>query len=90
MFVCTYGQNCGQNSSGENLPFEDRFVHYYRFGGYATHIQQPAKYCIKIPENIELNKAPPLLCAGLTVFTPMSLYIKKDDNIHISKVLKLY
>lgn len=71
------------NQACENLPFEDRFIHYYRFGGFATHIQQPAKYCVKIPDGIELNKASPLLCAGLTVFTPMNMYIKKEDKVAV-------
>lgn len=67
----------------ENLPFEDRFIHYYRFGGFATHIQQPAKYCIKIPSQLDIKDAAPFLCAGLTVYTPMSIYIKPDDKIAI-------
>jgi len=67
----------------ENLPFEERFIHYYRYGGFATHIQQPAKYCVKIPQGIDIKNAPPLMCAGITVYTPMSLVIKPDDKVAI-------
>lgn len=73
----------GWNHACEVMPFEERFVHYYRFGGFATHIQQPAKYCVKIPQKIDLAKASPLLCAGVTVFTPMNLYVKKDDKVAV-------
>lgn len=72
---------CDWNHACENMPFEERFIHYYRFGGYSTHIQQPAKYCVKIPSKLDLSITSPLLCAGVTVYTPMSLYVKKDDKV---------
>lgn len=29
------------------------------------------RYCFRIPENYPLSSAAPLLCAGITVYTPM-------------------
>ena len=29
------------------------------------------RYCYKIPDSLPLDKAAPLLCAGITVYTPM-------------------
>ncbi|TVU31261.1 hypothetical protein EJB05_22942 [Eragrostis curvula] len=40
-------------------------------GGYSTHIVVPERYCFKIPDGYPLEKAAPLLCAGITVYTPM-------------------
>ncbi|CAN6317740.1 unnamed protein product [Urochloa humidicola] len=40
-------------------------------GGYSTHIVVHERYCYKIPDGYPLAKAAPLLCAGITVYTPM-------------------
>uniref|UniRef100_K4AL15 cinnamyl-alcohol dehydrogenase n=1 Tax=Setaria italica TaxID=4555 RepID=K4AL15_SETIT len=40
-------------------------------GGYSTHIVVHERYCFKIPDGYPLAKAAPLLCAGITVYTPM-------------------
>lgn len=43
-------------------------------GGYSTHIVVHERYCQKIPDGYPLEKAAPLLCAGITVYTPMKKY----------------
>ncbi|KAK9073120.1 hypothetical protein SSX86_007443 [Deinandra increscens subsp. villosa] len=40
-------------------------------GGYSSHIVVHERYCFKIPQNYPLASAAPLLCAGITVWTPM-------------------
>lgn len=40
-------------------------------GGYSSYIVVHERYCYKIPENYPLALAAPLLCAGITVYTPM-------------------
>ncbi|KAG8095369.1 hypothetical protein GUJ93_ZPchr0012g19100 [Zizania palustris] len=40
-------------------------------GGYSSHIVVHERYCFKIPDGYPLAKAAPLLCAGITVYTPM-------------------
>ncbi|XP_030540176.1 probable cinnamyl alcohol dehydrogenase 1 [Rhodamnia argentea] len=40
-------------------------------GGYSSHIVVHERYCFRIPENYPLALAAPLLCAGITVYTPM-------------------
>ncbi|KAK3429610.1 hypothetical protein EUGRSUZ_E01105 [Eucalyptus grandis] len=40
-------------------------------GGYSSHIVVHERYCFTIPENLPLASAAPLLCAGITVYTPM-------------------
>nr|WKU61926.1 cinnamyl alcohol dehydrogenase-like 8 [Rauvolfia serpentina] len=40
-------------------------------GGYSSHIVVHERYCFKIPDNYPLALAAPLLCAGITVYTPM-------------------
>ncbi len=52
----------------------------YYFGGFATQIQQPGKFFYKLPENINLSKAGPLLCAGITVYSPIKNIINPGDK----------
>ncbi|CAH9068678.1 unnamed protein product [Cuscuta europaea] len=40
-------------------------------GGYSSYIVVHERYCYKIPESYPLASAAPLLCAGITVYTPM-------------------
>jgi alcohol dehydrogenase (NADP+) len=40
-------------------------------GGYSTHIVVTEDFVLKIPEGIELDAAAPLLCAGITTYSPL-------------------
>jgi uncharacterized zinc-type alcohol dehydrogenase-like protein len=40
-------------------------------GGYSTHIVVDENYVLGIPEGIELDVAAPLLCAGITLYSPL-------------------
>ncbi|XP_030951670.1 probable cinnamyl alcohol dehydrogenase 1 isoform X2 [Quercus lobata] len=40
-------------------------------GGYSSYIVVHERYCFRIPENYPLASAAPLLCAGITVYSPM-------------------
>ncbi|XVF51146.1 hypothetical protein PTKIN_Ptkin04bG0161300 [Pterospermum kingtungense] len=40
-------------------------------GGYSSYIVVHQRYCFRIPDNYPLASAAPLLCAGITVYTPM-------------------
>ena len=53
-------------------------------GGYANNIVVTEHFAIKIPDNIELQYAAPLLCAGITTYSPMMQYdMKKGDKVGI-------
>ncbi len=40
-------------------------------GGYSTHIVVDENYVLRIPENLALDVAAPLLCAGITTYSPL-------------------
>lgn len=40
-------------------------------GGYSTHIVVTEDFVLKIPTEIELDVAAPLLCAGITTYSPL-------------------
>jgi alcohol dehydrogenase (NADP+) len=41
------------------------------YGGYAKEIVVDQNYVLSIPSNLDLAKAAPLLCAGITVYSPL-------------------
>ena len=41
------------------------------YGGYSTHIVADEKYVLRIPDGIALDVAAPLLCAGITTYSPL-------------------
>ncbi|WP_422933234.1 NAD(P)-dependent alcohol dehydrogenase [Sinomonas sp. P47F7] len=43
-------------------------------GGYSTHITVEEDYVLRIPEALELDVAAPLLCAGITLYSPLKTW----------------
>lgn len=41
------------------------------YGGYAQHIVADQNYVLKVPENLDVFGAAPLLCAGITLWSPL-------------------
>jgi uncharacterized zinc-type alcohol dehydrogenase-like protein len=41
-------------------------------GGYSTHIVVTEDFVVRIPDSIELDVAAPLLCAGITTYSPLN------------------
>lgn len=53
-------------------------------GGYSNNLVVTEHFAIKIPESIELKYAAPLLCAGITTYSPlMRIKFKKGDKIGV-------
>ena len=53
-------------------------------GGYANNIVVTEHFVIKIPANIALQYAAPLLCAGITNYSPlMKIKVKKGDKVGV-------
>lgn len=56
-------------------------------GGYSNNIVVKEHFAIKIPENISLQEAAPLLCAGITTFSPLTrANFKKGDKVGIAGI----
>jgi uncharacterized zinc-type alcohol dehydrogenase-like protein len=53
-------------------------------GGYSNNIVVRDHFAIKIPDSIDLKYAAPLLCAGITTYSPMMQYkVKKGDKVGV-------
>jgi D-arabinose 1-dehydrogenase-like Zn-dependent alcohol dehydrogenase len=45
-----------------------------RQGGFATEVRVDARFAFELPEGLDARTAAPLLCAGLTVFSPLERF----------------
>jgi uncharacterized zinc-type alcohol dehydrogenase-like protein len=52
-------------------------------GGFATHIRAHWAWAIPLPEKVSFADAGPLLCGGVTVFSPLAMYTKPTDRVGI-------
>jgi uncharacterized zinc-type alcohol dehydrogenase-like protein len=41
------------------------------YGGYSTHIVVAERFVVRIPDALPLDRAAPLLCAGITLYSPL-------------------
>jgi len=54
------------------------------FGGYSTSIVVREEFVLKVPENLDIKAVAPLLCAGITTFSPLNHWkVKKGDKVGI-------
>ena len=49
----------------------DKVLGGHTFGGYSTHIVVRDEFVLHIPETLDLAAAAPLLCAGITTYSPL-------------------
>jgi uncharacterized zinc-type alcohol dehydrogenase-like protein len=40
-------------------------------GGYSTHLVVPEDFAVRIPDGLDLSVAAPILCAGITTYSPL-------------------
>jgi alcohol/geraniol dehydrogenase (NADP+) len=52
-------------------------------GGFATHIRSHWAWVIPLPEKLNFADAGPLLCGGITVFAPLTMYAKPTDRVGV-------
>ena len=53
------------NSVDKHLPGQRTF------GGYSSHIVVDEGFCLHVPESLDLPTVAPLLCAGITTYSPL-------------------
>ena len=67
--VCRACEFCQRGE--ENLCPQAYFTGFHRQGGYAEKILSKADYTLKIPQGLRAESAAPLLCAGITTYSPL-------------------
>ncbi|TAL18798.1 NAD(P)-dependent alcohol dehydrogenase [bacterium] len=74
-------RRCGACKEGEEQFCEEGMIATYNgyesdgkipsYGGYSTRITVNEDYVLKIPAGMELERAAPLMCAGITTYSPL-------------------
>ncbi|UVT14658.1 MAG: NAD(P)-dependent alcohol dehydrogenase [Nitrospira sp.] len=62
-------QFCGNATLTYNFP--DRHLGGVTYGGYSESIVVDERFVLRVPSNLDLAGAAPLLCAGITTYSPM-------------------
>ncbi|MEO5621883.1 MAG: NAD(P)-dependent alcohol dehydrogenase [Dokdonella sp.] len=84
--ACDAGEEqfCAHGMSATYNGFERRGVDLDRnrptYGGYSTRITVDEKYVLRIPAGIALERAAPLLCAGITTYSPLRRFGVKEGS----------
>ncbi|MFC4728933.1 NAD(P)-dependent alcohol dehydrogenase [Coralloluteibacterium thermophilus] len=54
------------------------------YGGYSTRITVDEAYVLRVPDGIPLERAAPLLCAGITTYSPLRHFgVKAGDRVAV-------
>lgn len=76
-------QYCDQGMTG-TYNSRERASGAPTYGGYSTRITVDQAYVLRIPESIPLDRAAPLLCAGITTYSPLKHYgVKSGDRVGV-------
>ncbi|MDH7447172.1 NADPH-dependent aldehyde reductase Ahr [Aquimarina sp. 2201CG14-23] len=77
--------HCNQCMSGShNLCATKEETIVGRHGGFADHVRCHWSWAIPLPKGIDMSKAGPLLCGGITVFNPILMNnVKPTDKVGV-------
>ena len=78
------------NSGNENVCPKSTFTYNSKhpeghpsYGGYADQVIVPAPFVFQIPTEISSAEAAPLLCAGVTVYSPLKKYMGPSSRVGV-------
>ncbi|KAH6823437.1 cinnamyl alcohol dehydrogenase 6 [Perilla frutescens var. hirtella] len=88
---CRSCESCAddlENYCSKNIPtysghYSDGSLTY---GGYSDIMVANEHFVVRIPENMPLDSAAPLLCAGITTYSPLRYYGLDKPGMHIGIV----
>lgn len=64
--------------------FGDPDSDYNTYGGFASHIVSTEDFLLTIPKALDIKKAAPILCAGVTTYSPLKHWnVKEGDTVGI-------
>ena len=64
---------------------KDKHLHMQTFGGYSEKVVVDEHFVLKVPANLDLAATAPLLCAGITTWSPLR-YWKVGPNSKVAVV----
>ncbi|XP_028246811.1 probable mannitol dehydrogenase [Glycine soja] len=88
---CRTCQNCDDNLENYCPQYTLTYGAKYRdgtitYGGYSNSMVADEHFVIRIPYSLALDAAAPLLCAGITVYSPLRYYGLDKPDLHVGVV----
>ncbi|MBC7557314.1 MAG: NAD(P)-dependent alcohol dehydrogenase, partial [Chryseobacterium sp.] len=72
-------QYCTQGMVG-TYNGNDKHLHQQTFGGYSEKVVVDKNYVLRVPENLDLAAVAPLLCAGITTYSPLKHWNVNENS----------
>ncbi|CUB02306.1 NAD(P)-dependent alcohol dehydrogenase [Marinomonas fungiae] len=69
-----------RNESTPTYGAPDRITGEITQGGYSKHIVVREEFVLSVPEGMELSKTAPILCAGITTYSPLRTWGVKEGS----------
>jgi uncharacterized zinc-type alcohol dehydrogenase-like protein len=66
-------QLCREGNTG-TYSFHDRVTGDITYGGYSKHVVVRQEFVVRVPDRLDLSRAAPLLCAGITTYSPLCTF----------------
>lgn len=60
-----------ENGNVQTYNGHEKYLNQQTFGGYSERVVVDQDFVLKIPENLDLAATAPLLCAGITTYSPL-------------------
>lgn len=78
---CTHGEEqfCRQGMT-PTYGVPDRVTGEITQGGYSKHIVVREEFVLKIPDGMDLSRTAPILCAGITTYSPLKTWNVKSGS----------
>ena len=63
---------------------KDKYLGGQTFGGYSEKVVVDERFVLRVPENLDLAATAPLLCAGITTWSPLRHWnVKEGDHVAV-------
>lgn len=66
-------QSCREGNTG-TYSSPDRLTKDMTYGGYSKHLVVREEFVLRVPESLDLSRTAPLLCAGITTYSPLRTF----------------
>ncbi len=63
---------------------KDKHLGGHTYGGYSESVVVDKEFVLRVPDNLDPKAAAPLLCAGITTYSPLAHWgVKKGDKVGV-------
>ena len=92
---CRHCSACGEGEEqfcqgpvGPTMTYNGYFkpdgTEFNTFGGFSTHVVVDESFVLNIPKSLDPSKAAPILCAGVTTYSPLKHWnVKAGDRVGV-------